>query len=83
MIRLPLYQRVALSRDVAEHGFRRGDVATLVDYVPHPSEGPEGCVLEVFNALGESLAVITVSVNDIEPLEADEILSVRHLARAS
>jgi hypothetical protein len=82
-MKLPLYQRVALRRDLAEESLRRGDVATLVDYVPHPGGGEDGCVLEVFNALGESFAVVTVSASDIEALRADEVLAVRPLAKAS
>jgi hypothetical protein len=83
MSRLPLYERVALRRDMDQHGLRAGDVATLVDYVPHRGgSGQEGCVLEVFNALGESIAVVTVHASDIEPLQADEVLTVRHLAQA-
>ncbi len=78
----PLYQHVALLRDVKEHHLKRGDVAMLVDRVPHPACGEPGVVLEVFNALGESLAVIALKESDIEPLRADEILSVRHLAGA-
>jgi hypothetical protein len=34
-----LYQRVALKRDLPEHGLKRGDVATLVDLLPHPERG--------------------------------------------
>jgi hypothetical protein len=79
---LPLYQRVALRRDLPEHNLRRGDVATLLDYVPHPEGGEQGCVVEVFNALGESIAVVAVSESDIEGLRADEVLAVRPLARA-
>lgn len=77
-----LYQRIALKRDIAEHGLKRGDVATLVDVVPHPNKGEDGCVLEVFNALGESISVLTVRESDIEVLHADEVLSVRSLAKA-
>jgi len=77
-----LYQRVALRRDVVEHGLRRGDVAVVVDRVPHPKGGPRGCVLEVFNALDESVAVLVVPQTDIEPLRADDRLSVRRLASA-
>lgn len=79
---MPLYQRVALKRDVPEHNLRRGDVAVLVDYVPHPGKGEQGCVLEVFNALGESIAVVAVPEADIEGLRADEVLAVRTLPRA-
>lgn len=79
---LPLYQRVALKRDLPEHSLRRGDIAVLVDYVEHPEGGEKGCLLEVFNALGESIAVVAVPESDLEDLRADEVLAVRPLARA-
>jgi len=82
-MKLALHQDVALRRDVEEHALKKGDVATLVDYVPHPDGGENGCVLEVFNALGESLAVVVLKESDLEPLQADEVLSVRQLARVS
>lgn len=44
--------------------------------------GEQGCVLEVFNAVGESIAVVVVPESDIEELRADEVLAVRPLARA-
>ncbi len=80
---LELYQEVALTCDLPEHQLRAGDVATLVDFVPHPSNGEEGCVLEVFNAVGESLAVIAVPISIVESLRSDEILTVRSFAKAS
>jgi hypothetical protein len=79
---LTLYQQVALRRDVPADGLRAGDVATLVDLVPGPPGKPQGAVLEVFNAVGETICVTSVSVDDVEHLTADEILSVRPLARA-
>jgi hypothetical protein len=78
-VSVQLYQQVALRRDVAEHHLQKGDVAVVVDSVPHPRGGEDGCVLEVFNALGESIAVITVPQSDLEPLRSDEVLSVRPL----
>jgi hypothetical protein len=80
---LQLFERVSLKRDVPEKGLRAGDVATLVDIVPGPNGPAEGAVLEVFNAIGETLCVTAVNVSDVEPLRANEILSVRELARAS
>jgi hypothetical protein len=80
---LELYQEVALTRDLPEHQLKAGDIATLVDFVPHPSGGEEGCVLEVFNAVGETIAVVTAPVSAVEALSADEILTVRSLALAS
>lgn len=74
-----MFQRVALRRNVDGHWLRAGDVAYLIDHVPHPAGGERGCVLEVFNAVGESIATVTVPESDIEPLAADEVLAVRRL----
>jgi hypothetical protein len=80
---IELYQEVALTRHLPEYGLRAGDIAVLVDFVPHPSNGEEGCVLEVFNAIGESIATIAVPISVVEVLRSDEILAVRPLAKAS
>jgi hypothetical protein len=82
-MKIDLYQEVALTRDLPEYGLRAGDVAMLVDFVPHPSNGEEGCVLEVFNAIGESIATISVPISFVEVLRSYEILSVRPLVKAS
>ena len=79
---LQLYDRVALRTSFPEHGLRAGDVATVVDFVEHPSTGPRGCVLELFNALGESIGVVAVPEDAVEPLRADEVLAVRPLTAA-
>jgi hypothetical protein len=39
--------------------------------------------LNVFNTLGETAAVVTVRESQIEPLHADELLSVRALSAAA
>ena len=79
MMKLELYQEVSLKVDLPEHNLKQGDLATLIDYVPHPSDGEDGCVLEVFNALGESLLVLTVPQSAIESLRADTVLAIRRL----
>ena len=80
---MELYQNVALTRDISEHGLKRGDVAVLVDRVPHPTGGEPGCLLEVFNAVGDTLAVIAVPQSAIEPLRADEVLAVRPMVEVA
>ena len=80
MNRPQLYDRVALTRDIEEHRLKRGDVATFIDTVPHPNGEAEGLVIEVANALGESLQVVVVAADDVEPLRANEVLTVRQLA---
>jgi hypothetical protein len=81
---MKLDREVSLTRDLAEYGLRAGDIATLIDFVPHPNNGEEGCVIEIFNAkrkrddksFGESLTGIVVPISAIKTLRADEILSV-------
>ena len=78
-----LFTRVALTVDLPQHGLRRGDVATIVEHHPgRPGQEP-GYSLEVFNAVGETIAVVTVRESQIEPLTANELLHVRPLATAA
>lgn len=78
-MKLKLYQEVALARDVPDENLEAGDVAVLIDYVPHPRGGEAGAVLEVFNAVGESVSVVTVPESAIAPLRADQMPAVRLL----
>ena len=80
---LELYSEVALTQNLAEYSLKTGDIATLLDFIPHPQGGEEGCVLEIFNAVGESIAVVTVPISAIKSLEPDEILTTRSLKQAS
>ncbi len=76
---LELYQEIALSRDIPEYQLKQGDIATLIDFVDHPTGGEKGCVLEIFNAVGESINVITVPISAIKKLSIDDILTTRQL----
>ena len=79
---IEMFKEVALRRDVPEHNLRAGDVGTVVEILPHPTGGPRGVILEVFNAVGETIAVVTVPETDIQPLTADGIFNVRPFSRA-
>lgn len=77
-MKLELYTDVALTCDVPEHGLKRGDVVKLVDHHIAP-DGTEGYSIEVFNAVGDTLAVTAVPASALEPLREDEILCARSL----
>jgi len=77
---LELDQRVVLSCDFPDYNLEKGDVVVLIDYVPHPSGGEDGYILEMFNAVGESINVVAVPMSAVQPLNKDEIFSVRSLA---
>jgi hypothetical protein len=80
MMAFELYTDVALARDMAELGLRRGDLVKVVDHHVAP-DGEEGYSIEVFNALGETIAVTAVPASALEALREDEVLSVRPMAR--
>lgn len=78
---LELYTEVAFKINLPEYNLKKGDLATLIDFVPHPQDSEEGCVLEVFNATGQSIAVVIVPKSAIKPLAENEILTTRILEK--
>ena len=78
-MKIALFTEVALTRDIPEHGLRRGDVATVVEHLPatQASGGEDGYALEIFNAVGESITVVAVPVSAIELLSPTQVLSAR------
>lgn len=79
-MKVELYHDAVLTCDVPAHGLRAGDVVKVVDFHPGPDNG--GYSIEVFNTLGETIAVTSVNVSDLEPLLANEVFSVRKLSMA-
>ena len=76
-----LFKEVVFLKDTPEKKIKNGDVATIVEH--HPSQiSEEGYFLEVFNALGDTIAVVTVSESEIERLKENEVFSVRSLETA-
>ena len=77
---LELFSEVTLTQNIDEYNLKIGDIATLIDFVPHSDGKEDGCILEIFNAVGESIAVVTVSKQAIQPLQANQILTTRLLS---
>ena len=75
-MKFELFTRVALCEDFPQYKLRKGDVATIVEYHPVPND-EDGYSLEVFNAVGDTIAVITVGESQIEALMSNEVLHVR------
>lgn len=72
-MKFELYTDVALRSDVPEHRFRRGDIVKLVDHHVAP-DGTEGYSIEVFNTLGDTIAVTSVPASALEALRQHEVL---------
>ena len=73
------FTKVALRVDLPQQKLRSGDVATIVERHRGASGQETGYSLEVFNAVGETIAVVTVRESQIEPLNNKEVLHVRRL----
>ena len=79
MMKLEPYSDAALTCDLPEYRLRRGDIVKLVDHHVAP-DGTEGYSIEVFNAVGDTIAVTAVPVSALEALREDEVLCARPLA---
>lgn len=79
-MKFDLYTDVALACDLPELGLKRGDIVKLVDHHVAP-DGMEGYSIEVFNAVGDTIAVTSVPTTALETLREDEILCARPLTR--
>jgi hypothetical protein len=75
-MKYPLFTRVALADDLPKENLRRGDLATIVEYYEGSHSQEPGYELEVFNAVGDTFAVVTARESQIESLRKDELLSV-------
>lgn len=81
-MKFELYKDVILNRDLPEHRLKRGDIVKLVEHHVAP-DGTEGYSAEVFNAVGDTIAVITVRESELAPLTPNSVLHVRPLAQAA
>ena len=77
---LELFKEMKLACDLPEHQLRKGDVVKLVDRHIAPDD-TEGFSIEVFNAMGETIAVTAVPTSALEALCQDEVLCTRTLTR--
>ena len=79
---LPLYEQVALRIDVPGKGLKKGDVVTTVEFLEARRDLPNAYTVEVFNAVGDTIAVLTVAESELEMLTAHDVLSKRTLQAA-
>jgi hypothetical protein len=81
-MKFELFKRVALAVDITEHGLKKGDIATIVEYLPADHNPEPGYALEVFNALGESIDVLAVAESEIELLRETEVWHAREMEQS-
>lgn len=67
-----LFSDVILTRDIREHGLRAGDIGTLVERHVVPGISDDGCSVEFFDMIGDTVAVVTLPASSLRlPTPAD------------
>jgi hypothetical protein len=80
-MKFTLYSTVILTRNLPEFGFKKGDVATVVECLEHDSHN--GYILEFFDADGDTLAVVPVISSDITKPYPKAVVNYRRLAKTA
>ena len=70
---------VVLRTDMPEHGLAAGDVGTVV--MAH--QGGAGYTVEFMTLAGETVAVVTLSAEQVRAIQPDEIAHARQIVHAS
>ncbi len=69
-------ERVVLTTDLLEYGLKRGDVGTVI--LVH--QGNRGYEVEFVTLDGETVAVVSLYVNQLRPIGRREIAQARVMA---
>lgn len=70
-----LLDTVVLDRDLPQHGLRAGDLGAVVDvYEPARLE------VEFVTASGKTQALVTLNVEDVRPVQENDLVAVRSVA---
>jgi hypothetical protein len=78
-----LYEKVVLTRNLASHGLRAGDVGVIVDRHPADATRPDTYDLEFYSDAGETIAVVSVPAGCVREATVRDLVSVRRFIRSS
>lgn len=71
-------QTVVLTRDLPEHGLRKGDLGAVVQVYE-----PDGLEVEFVSASGRTEALVTLRDNDVRAVADGDLIAVRKLDRSA
>lgn len=64
---------VVLTHSIGDYDLKKGDIGTIV----HVYEGEKAVEAEFVTAKGKTVAVLTLTTEDVRPIARNEILHVR------
>jgi hypothetical protein len=78
-----LYTEIYFNQNIDKYSIRKGDIGTIVDYLPSIDESkPDGYCIEVFDAYGDTINLVTVDESKISFIKQNSVLAVRELELA-
>lgn len=78
-MKFQLFSLVVLANDLPNTIFKRGDLATVVEFVEGLNGSPDGYILEIFDWQGNTLDVVPVLETDIYQPKKTAVLTYREL----
>jgi hypothetical protein len=70
-----LLDTVVLNRDLPDHRLCAGDLGAIVEVYE-----PDGLEVEFVTASGKTQALLTLNVNDVRPVQENDLVAVRSVA---
>jgi hypothetical protein len=70
-----LLDTVVLNRNLPQHGLRAGDLGAVVEVYE-----PDGLEVEFVTASGKTQALVSLDVNDVRPVQENDLVTVRSVA---
>ena len=70
-----LLDTVVLNRDLSQHGLCAGDLGAVVEVYE-----PDGLEVEFVTAAGKTQALVTLNINDVRPVQENDLVAVRSVA---
>lgn len=70
-----LLDTVVVNRDLPQHGLRAGDLGAVVEVYE-----PDGLEVEFVTASGKTQALVTLDVDDVRPVQENDLVTVRSVA---
>ena len=68
-MKFELYKEVALKVDLPKQKLKKGDLVTLVDYLPKNEKRPEHYIAEIFDIKGKTIGICYVTPKEIETFD--------------
>ena len=73
-----ILETVVLDRDLPEYSLRQGDLGAVVEVYD-----PDGLDVEFVTASGRTEAVVTLTEDDVRPVQDGDLISVRRFDRSA